>query len=162
VAAEALDRALAGLVTLRDQEGARLRADLEERLAAAEAAVGRIAELAPERERRERERLTLKLHDLLGPLGPEVEGRLLQEAALMADRVGIDEELTRFRAHAALFRDTMEGDAAVGRQLGFVLQEMLREANTMGSKANDSRIAQEVIAVKNELEKLREQVENIE
>ena len=87
---------------------------------------------------------------------------MLQEAALLADRTAIDEELTRFRAHVALFRETMDGKTPAGRRLGFVLQEMLREVNTMGSKANDSRIAQEVIAVKNELEKLREQVENIE
>ncbi|MFN2431795.1 MAG: YicC/YloC family endoribonuclease [Gemmatimonadota bacterium] len=161
-AGAALDGALQGLVALREQEGARLRADLEARLAEAEAAVERIAILAPERERRERVRLAGKLQELLGGVDVLLEGRILQEAAMLADRVGIDEELTRFRAHLALFRETMDGPAASGRQLTFVLQEMLREVNTMGSKANDSQIAQEVIAVKNELEKLREQVENIE
>jgi uncharacterized protein (TIGR00255 family) len=118
--------------------------------------------LAPERELRERERLGAKLADLLGEREEVPEERLAQEIALLADRLDISEEITRFRAHVALFRDTLAGEAAAGRQLTFVLQEMLREVNTMGAKANDSRIAQEVIGVKNELEKLREQVENIE
>lgn len=162
VASEALDHAVSRLVALREQEGARLRADLEARLAEAEAAVERIAALAPDRERRERDRLGAKLRELLSLAGAELGDRILQEAALMADRIAIDEELTRFRAHVALFRDTLDGDAPAGRQLGFVLQEMVREVNTMGSKANDSRIAQDVISIKNDLEKLREQVENIE
>jgi uncharacterized protein (TIGR00255 family) len=162
LATRALDEALAGLVALREQEGERLAEDLRSRLAGIEAAVERIAALSPERERRERERLSAKLADLLGERDELGELRLAQEIALLADRLDIAEETTRFRAHVALFRETLAGDAPAGRQLTFILQEMLREVNTMGAKANDSRIAQEVIAVKNELEKLREQAENIE
>lgn len=136
--------------------------DLLERLAEVEGAAARIAELAPERELRERERLAAKLAELLGDRSALPAGRLDQEIALLADRLDMSEELTRFRAHVALFRETLAARVAAGRQLTFVLQEMLREVNTMGSKANDSRIAQEVISVKNELEKMREQVENIE
>jgi uncharacterized protein (TIGR00255 family) len=162
LAGRALDEALAALVSLREQEGARLAADLQARVTEIEGAVARIAGLAPERERRERERLSVKLAELLGGRDVVGELRLAQEVALLADRLDIAEEITRFRAHVALFRATLEGEGPAGRQLTFVLQEMLREVNTMGAKANDSRIAQEVIAVKNELEKLREQAENIE
>ncbi len=162
LATRALDEALARLVTLREQEGARLAEDVRARLAGIEATVERIAALAPERERRERDRLAAKLADLLGARDELGELRLTQEIALLADRLDIAEEVTRFRAHTALFRETLAADAPAGRQLTFILQEMLREVNTMGAKANDSRIAQEVIAVKNELEKIREQAENIE
>ena len=170
LASAALDRALEDLVGIREEEGARLAADLEARLGVVEAAVARIEALAPERERRERERIAAKLAGLLEAAGvaaaagadPLREARLLQEAAILADRLDLSEEITRFRSHVVLFRDTLAGGAAVGRQLTFVLQEMLREVNTMGSKANDAGIAQEVVAIKNELEKLREQAENIE
>jgi uncharacterized protein (TIGR00255 family) len=162
LATAALSAALGDLVALRDAEGERLREDLEVRLAAAEAAVARIEGLAPERELRERERLAAKLRELLGGVDELGEARLAQEVALLADRFDISEEVTRFRSHVALFRETLAAAGPSGRQLGFVLQEMLRETNTMGSKANDARIAQEVIGIKNELEKLREQVENVE
>jgi uncharacterized protein (TIGR00255 family) len=162
LASRALDEALTRLVALREQEGARLAEDVRARLNEIEAAVERIVRLAPERERRERERLAAKLADLLGARDELGELRLAQEVALLADRLDIAEEVTRFRSHAALFRETLAGEAPAGRQLTFILQEMLREVNTMGAKANDSRIAQEVIAVKNELEKIREQAENIE
>lgn len=162
VASLALEEALAGLVSLREQEGGRLAADLEERLAEIERAVARIELCAPEREIRERERLRAKLDELLDGRHLVSEDRLAQEVALLADRLDISEEITRFRGHVALFRETLAAGGPVGRQLTFVLQEMLREVNTMGSKASDGRIAQEVISVKNELEKLREQVENIE
>jgi uncharacterized protein (TIGR00255 family) len=162
LAAPALDDALRDLVALRDAEGERLREDLVTRVEAAESAVGRIERLAPEREVRERERLAAKVRDLLGAVDELGEARLAQEAALLADRLDISEEITRFRSHLELFRETLAAAGPSGRQLGFVLQEMLRETNTMGSKANDARIAQEVIGIKNELEKLREQVENVE
>ena len=158
----ALDRALGDLASLREAEGARLREELEARLAAAHAAVARIEALAPEREVRERERLGVKVRELLGGIDELGEARLAQEVALLADRFDIAEEIQRFRSHVALFHETLAAPGPSGRQLGFVLQEMLRETNTMGSKANDARIAQEVIGIKNELEKLREQVENVE
>ncbi len=162
LASLALNAALEDLIRLREQEGSRLEADLVNRLGELEAAVERIARLAPEREIRERVRLSAKVRDLLAGAEAGLESRIVQEVALLADRLDVAEEITRFRSHVALFRETLAADAPAGRQLNFILQEMLREVNTMGSKANDSRIAQEVIGMKNELEKLREQVENIE
>src|SRR5205814_2260538 len=90
------------------------------------------------------------------------EQRLALEIALIADRVDITEELVRFRAHVAAARAALASDHAVGKQLGFLAQELLREVNTMGSKANDARITQSVIAMKGDLEKFREQLENLE
>jgi uncharacterized protein (TIGR00255 family) len=90
------------------------------------------------------------------------EQRLAVEVALMADRVDITEELVRLRTHLAACREALAGDGAVGKQLGFLAQELLREVNTMGSKANDAAITQAVIAMKGELEKYREQLENLE
>src|SRR5919198_1108934 len=90
------------------------------------------------------------------------EQRLALEIALLADRVDITEELVRFRSHVAAARAALKSDQAVGKQLGFLAQELLREVNTMGSKANDARITQTVIAMKGDLEKFREQLENLE
>src|SRR5207245_9198877 len=90
------------------------------------------------------------------------EQRLAVEVALMADRVDITEELVRLRTHLAACREALASDGAVGKQLGFLGQELLREVNTIGSKANDALIAQTVIAMKGELEKFREQLENLE
>jgi uncharacterized protein (TIGR00255 family) len=90
------------------------------------------------------------------------EQRLAQELALLADRVDIHEELVRFRTHLAACREALAGDGAAGKQLGFLAQELLRETNTMGSKANDAPITQAVIVMKGELEKFREQLENLE
>ena len=90
--------------------------------------------------------------------------RLAQEIALLADRLDVSEEVSRFGAHLEAFRDALRGKAAdgVGKRLGFLLQELLREANTTGSKANDAAILQDVLAIKEELERIREQVENLE
>jgi uncharacterized protein (TIGR00255 family) len=92
------------------------------------------------------------------------EQRLAQEIAILADRLDVGEELDRFRAHIAAYREALGGtdDEPVGKRLGFLLQEMLREANTTGSKANDSAIQRDVMIVKEELERIREQVENLE
>src|SRR5438067_1104533 len=90
------------------------------------------------------------------------EQRLALEIALLADRVDITEELVRFRAHVAAARAALKSDQAVGKQLGFLAQELLREVNTMGSKANDARITQTEIAMKGDLDKLREQLEKLE
>jgi len=87
---------------------------------------------------------------------------LAQELALLADRVDIHEELVRFRTHLVACRQALAGDGAAGKQLGFLAQELLRETNTMGSKANDALITQAVIVMKGELEKFREQLENLE
>jgi uncharacterized protein (TIGR00255 family) len=116
---------------------------------------------APARLVAERERLRRAVRELSEDAAVD-EQRLALEIALHADRLDISEELVRFRAHVAGCREALGGTAAVGKQLGFLAQEMVREVNTMGSKAQDAEIAREVIAMKGELEKFREQLENLE
>ena len=106
-------------------------------------------------------RLSRRITELMGAV-PVDEGRVAAEVAIFADRCDISEELTRFRSHLAQMRQTLEADGAVGRTLEFIVQELGREANTMGSKANDVEVARDVIAIKGELESLREQIQNVE
>jgi uncharacterized protein (TIGR00255 family) len=158
---ELLDRAAQACVATREQEGAALSADLTRRLETLTQLAGHIAVAAPARLVRERDRLAAAVRDLAGGVAVD-PARLSQEIAYLADRLDITEELVRFEAHLVAMREALAGNAAAGRRLGFLLQEMGREANTMGSKANDAAIAEAVIAMKTELEKLREQVENLE
>ncbi|MGE5552690.1 MAG: YicC/YloC family endoribonuclease [Betaproteobacteria bacterium] len=159
---EALTLALEELVRMREAEGLRLRADLEQRLATVGGAVETIAARAPAVVEEYRTRLEERVREVLGNF-PVDEGRLLQEVALVADRISIAEEVVRLRSHLSEAAAILAGDeAAVGRKFDFLVQEMNREINTIGSKANDVQIAREVIAVKAELEKIREQVQNIE
>jgi len=145
----------------RKREGAALGAELSGRLGAMEQAATRIAERAPERLVRERDRLAGNVQQLLD--GRQVdEGRLMAELAIAADRLDITEELVRFKSHLGAAREALERDQPVGKQLGFLAQEMGREVNTMGAKANDALIAHDVVAMKGELEKVREQLENLE
>jgi len=158
-----VDQAAAALTTMREREGARLAAVILERLALVEGAVERIAARAPERVVAQRDRLLENVARLASGVALD-EQRLAQEVAILADRLDVGEEIDRFRTHIAAFGDALRDGAgeAVGKRLGFLLQEMLREANTTGSKANDATIQRDVIAVKEELERIREQVENIE
>ena len=110
---------------------------------------------------RERDRLRASVTELLDGRALD-DARLAQEIALLADRLDITEELVRFGAHLAAARAALASDKPVGKQLGFLAQELGREVNTMGSKANDPAIAQQVIGMKGELEKVREQLENLE
>jgi uncharacterized protein (TIGR00255 family) len=146
---------------MRAREGQALVRELRHRVALLEEAAAVIAVRAPERLVRERDRLRAAVAELLDGR-PADEGRLAQEIAFQADRLDITEELVRFRAHVAAVRDALAGDKPAGKQLGFLAQELGREVNTMGSKANDAEIAQQVIAMKGELEKFREQLENLE
>lgn len=158
-----VDRAVAALLEMRSVEGSRMAEYLEARLAIIEQALDRIAERAPERVVEQRERLRNAVRELTDGISPD-ESRLAQEIALLADRLDVAEELSRFRAHIAAFRAalaTAQPDG-VGKRLGFLLQEMLREANTTGSKGNDAAIVSDVLLVKEELERMREQVENLE
>ncbi len=147
--------------TMRAREGDALAAELEHRLKLLEASAARIAQSAPERLIRERDRLRLAVSELLDGRSID-EARLAQELAFQADRLDITEELVRFRAHLNAAREALAASRPIGKQLGFLAQELGREVNTMGSKANDAAIAQEVIAMKGELEKFREQLENLE
>jgi uncharacterized protein (TIGR00255 family) len=150
-------------VAMREVEGQRLGEDLEQRLAGIESALVTIAALAPQRLVSERDRMRRVVKELAEDVSID-EDRLAREVAFLAERWDISEELVRLRAHIDVFRDTLAGEAAepVGKRLGFLIQEMHREANTIGSKANDAAIEHQVIAIKDEIERLREQVENVE
>jgi uncharacterized protein (TIGR00255 family) len=158
-----VDRAVQALLAMRSAEGARLVSYLEERLAVIEEALDRIAVRAPERVTEQRDRLRTAVRELTEGR-PVDEARLAQEIALLADRLDVQEELSRFRAHIAAFRTALAAAQpdGVGKRLGFLLQEMLREANTTGSKGNDAAIVADVLLIKEELERVREQVENLE
>jgi uncharacterized protein (TIGR00255 family) len=149
------------VLAMREREGKALAADLLGRLDALEAGAKVIEARAPLRLTAELERLKKSVAELAAGVRVD-EQRLALEIAIMADRVDISEELVRFRTHLAACREALRGDAAVGKQLGFLAQELLRETNTMGSKANDAAITQAVIAMKGELERFREQLENLE
>ncbi|MFI5209894.1 MAG: YicC/YloC family endoribonuclease [Gemmatimonadales bacterium] len=147
--------------TMRPRAGQALAPELRHRLDLREAAAREIAAAAPARLPRELERLRQSVVQLLDGRTVD-EARLAQELAFLADRLDITEEIVRFGAHVHAAREALGGDQPVGKQLGFLAQEMGREVNTMGSKANDATIAQRVIAMKGELEKFREQLENLE
>lgn len=153
--------AAAACRTMRLREGSALQQDIVVRLESIRAALGRIAELAPARLTRERNRLSQSAQELIGGTGLDPQ-RLAQEIALMSDRLDISEELVRFAAHIDACHGALAVEGPVGKQLGFLAQEMGREANTIGSKANDAGIATLVIQVKGDLEKIREQLENLE
>lgn len=158
-----VDAAAAGLTAAREAEGARLAEVIRERLDLLEATLGRIAGRAPERMTAYRDRLRENVKALLDGRAPD-EQRLAQEIALLAERVDTGEEVDRFTSHLAAIRETLAEapDSGVGKRLGFLLQELLREANTIGSKANDAEMQAEVVLLKEELERVREQVENLE
>jgi uncharacterized protein (TIGR00255 family) len=157
----AVAQAIAECKAMRRREGTVLADELRHRLDLLERSAGVIAERAPARLVRERDRLRASVAALLD--GREVDDqRLAQELAFLADKLDITEELVRFRAHLAACRTALAGEAPVGKQLGFLAQELGREVNTMGSKGNDAEIVQQVIAMKGELEKFREQLENLE
>lgn len=155
--AQAMDR----LVGMRGTEGARLAQDLEARIERLRERVDEIERRSPLVVREYGARLTRRIAELLGAV-PVDEGRVATEVAMFADRCDITEEITRFRSHLAQTRQTIHGAGAVGRTLEFIVQELGREANTMGSKANDLEITRTVIAIKGELESLREQIQNVE
>jgi uncharacterized protein (TIGR00255 family) len=158
-----VEQALVALDGARAEEGRRLGIYLAERLAVIEAALARIAVRAPERLVAQRDRLRQNVRQLAEGVAVD-EQRVAQEIAILADRLDVQEELSRFASHIAAFRSALVdgGGEPVGKRLGFLLQEMLREANTTGSKANDATILQDVVMTKEELERIREQVENLE
>lgn len=158
-----VDAAARQTIQMRDDEGRRLAADLEGRLATIERALTEISDRAPARLVAERDRLRDAVRELTEGYSVD-EMRLAQEVAYLAERWDINEEIVRFRSHLELFRELLNADAneGVGKRLGFLVQEMHREANTLGSKANDAGISHRVIAIKEEIERLREQVENVE
>ncbi len=158
---EALSSALHQLVTMRRHEGQRLADDIDMRLKTIDGLVRQIADRAPLVVEEYQRRLRERIKELLGAVQVD-EARLMTEVALFADRSAITEELVRLHSHQDQFGATFTSDEAVGRKLDFLLQEMNREVNTIGSKANDLAIGSLVVSLKAELEKVREQIQNIE
>jgi uncharacterized protein (TIGR00255 family) len=158
-----VERALEGLGRTREDEGGRLSQVLLERLDTVASALERIALRAPERVIAQRDRLRAAVK-LLTDGATVDETRIAQEISILADRMDVSEELDRFRSHITAFRSALTDRSGepVGKKLGFLLQEMLREANTTGSKGADASILHDVVLVKEELERIREQVENLE
>lgn len=160
---ELVDAAALNLVNSRGEEGERLGAYLLERLSIVEAALARISQRAPQRLVEQRARTMESIRQLTNGIHVD-EQRLAMEVAIQADRLDVQEELSRFASHVTAFRRSVSDGSGdpIGKRLGFLLQEMLREANTTGSKANDTSILADVVIVKEELERIREQVENLE
>jgi uncharacterized protein (TIGR00255 family) len=159
---QALGQALDVLDGMRLAEGAALAADLGGQLQIVRREMEQIAGQAPLLPQLWRERVTARLAEVFPEGSPVDEARLAQEVALMADRRDLSEELTRLESHLGQFQQTLDAQVQVGRKQEFLLQEMLREANTIGSKAGDLMISQAVLEIKGALERLREQVQNIE
>ena len=156
-----LDRALADFDQMRTREGARLEADVLSRAARIEELVGKVEEHSPQTVAEYRAKLEARMNEVLSntQLDP---ARILTEAAIFADKVAVDEETVRLRSHIGQLRHMLEQGGATGRKLDFLIQEFNREANTIGSKCSDIDIARHVVDIKAEIEKIREQVQNIE
>ena len=161
VTLEAVSEAVAALVSMREREGAALAADLSEKLASIEASLEEVKKEAPRAVAEYRRKLRARIDEALGQL-PLDEARLATEVALFADKCAIDEEISRLGAHIAAMRALIASQGQVGRKLDFLVQEMNRETNTIGSKANDLAITERVLAMKNDIEKIREQAQNAE
>ena len=158
---KALKESLSKLLEMRSTEGAHLKSDLESRLTSLKSFLQQISEQAPSVVERHRENLIKRLDSADIELNLDDE-RLIKEIGLFADRCDISEEVTRLESHFAQCHKYFESDEAVGRPLDFLVQEMGREINTIGSKANDASIAQIIVESKTELEKIREQIQNVE
>ena len=146
---------------MREREGKRLREDLLQKLERIETLVGTVEERSPQTVAQYRERLYQKLQEVLRDRSVD-EGRVLTEAAVFSERIAVDEETVRLRSHLSQFRKILDTPEAVGRKLDFLVQEINRECNTIGSKAQDVQIAGVVVEMKSEIEKIREQIQNIE
>ena len=163
--AEGLSRvaeaALCDFDAMRLREGEKLRDDVLGRLETIERLVRTVEEKAPETVAAYRRRLEGKMAEVLGTAGID-ESRILSEAAIFADRIAVDEETVRLRSHMAQLRTMINGNSPTGRKIDFLIQECNREANTIGSKCQNSEIAHVVVDLKSEIEKIREQIQNIE
>ena len=158
---EVLDEALASYNQMRATEGKKLAEDIGGRLTTIETLTGMVEERSPETVREYREKLTARMQEVLQSTTID-ESRILTEAAIYADKVAVDEETVRLRSHVSQLRDMLLSDEPMGRKMDFLIQEVNRESNTIGSKCNDVAIARDVVALKAEVEKIREQVQNIE
>lgn len=146
---------------MRQTEGAAMVADLRSRAALIEADVAKIESRSPQTVKEYCDRLLAKLREVLDSANVD-ESRIVTEAAIFADKVCVDEETVRLRSHLSQLEQLLQGGGAIGRKLDFLLQEMNRETNTIGSKCNDLELTRYVVEIKSELEKIREQIQNIE
>jgi uncharacterized protein (TIGR00255 family) len=146
---------------MRAREGEALARDLNARLDGVETAVARIAELSPQIVEQQRKRLGDRIAELTGGVALD-PARLVQEIALFADRTDVAEEITRLRSHVAQVRELLRSAEPAGRKLDFLVQEMHREVNTIGSKSQSADLAGIVVGLKAEIERMREQVQNVE
>ena len=153
--------ALAKFNAMREKEGAAMEADLRSRAKTVLALVEKVEARSPVTLAEYRARLTEKMQEVLGATNID-ESRILQEAAVYADKIAVDEETVRLRSHFSEMEQMLSSDEGIGRKLDFIVQEINRETNTIGSKAQDSQIAHVVIEMKAEIEKIREQIQNIE
>ena len=158
---EVLDEALEAYNAMRAVEGRKLAEDILNRLATIEAYTTQVEQRSPETVKEYREKLTARMQEVLQSTTIDPQ-RILTEAAIYADKVAVDEETVRLRSHVAQLRTMVESDEPMGRKMDFLIQEVNREANTTGSKCNDVDIARVVVGLKAEVEKMREQVQNVE
>ncbi|MBQ9632595.1 MAG: YicC family protein, partial [Lachnospiraceae bacterium] len=156
-----VEKALEDFDSMRSREGAKLREDVLTRLQTIDRLVTIVEEKAPETVQAYRRRLEQKMEEVLGTAGID-ENRILAEAAIFADHIAVDEETVRLRSHMAQLKTMINGNSPTGRKIDFLIQEFNREANTIGSKCQNSEIAHVVVDLKSEIEKIREQIQNIE
>ncbi|MCI9679146.1 MAG: YicC family protein [Oscillospiraceae bacterium] len=156
-----LEDALRAHTAMREKEGARLAEDIRRRLDAIEALTQLVEARSPQTVAEYREKLLSRMREVLQSTAID-ESRILTEAAVFADKVAVDEETVRLRSHLSQLREMLESAVPVGRKLDFLIQEVNRESNTIGSKCSDLQIARDVVELKAEIEKIREQVQNIE
>ena len=156
-----VEDALRAHTAMRLTEGERLAADILGRLDTIEAITARVEARSPQTVAEYREKLLSRMQEVLQSASVD-EARILTEAAIFADKVAVDEETVRLRSHLGQLREMLRGDVPVGRKLDFLIQEVNRESNTIGSKCSDLQIARDVVELKAEIEKIREQVQNIE
>lgn len=160
---QAVDVAIHNLMSMRLAEGLNIQQDLALRITDIESYITTVEQRAPQVLVEYREKILGRMRELLSTVGEEPDaGRILQETAIFADKTSITEELVRLKSHLTQFRVALNADEAVGRKLDFIVQEINRETNTIASKANDFTIANVVIEIKSEIEKVREQIQNIE
>lgn len=155
------DKALAAYNAMRAVEGEKLADDIGSRLTTIEALTGKVEERSPQTVKEYREKLTARMMEVLQSTTID-ESRILTESAIYADKIAVDEETVRLRSHVAQLRDMLKSNDPMGRKMDFLIQEVNRESNTIGSKCGDLTIARDVVALKAEVEKIREQVQNIE
>lgn len=158
---EITEKAVEEFNAMREREGERLRRDMLGKLETIEGLVSVVEERSPQTVKEYRERLEARLRDILADRSLD-EQRVITEAAIFADRTAVDEETVRLRSHIAQFRTMLEEGSPIGRKMDFLVQEFNRESNTIGSKCSDASLAKVVVDLKSEIEKIREQLQNVE